>query len=320
MINDMINDIRMLSERKMGYSQYGSYDAKTGTFSGAAGSGKVYDPGADIKKAASRAPGWVKAIGNFVYEFTPFPHLDRGFRSIEQGNYWAAAGNFGMAVLSSTGLTGLIGKGIAKIGALGVKNFPQLAATLSKVFKPLSIGISAAKVVLDNINSMLLGMMGKIFSGMNGAFNGIKGFFAGNVNRKIMETGGRRVTFNQYMKLEEEAVRYYEKVRDMGDFDIKKISENTGFSQEKVITIKNHVFIEEHKLESGTSRYDPDIDMMEAWKRLIDGNHQKQDIDLLQHEYFESKFEKIFDVPYRIAHDKTIESGRIWDPYEPVEF
>ena len=34
------------------------------------------------------------------------------------------------------------------------------------------------------------------------------------------------------------------------------------------------------------------------------------------HEYFESKFESFYKTDYRTAHNKTEESGRIWDPYK----
>ena len=42
----------------------------------------------------------------------------------------------------------------------------------------------------------------------------------------------------------------------------------------------------------------------------------QNDIDLLNHEYFESKFESFYKTDYRTAHNKTEESGRIWDPYK----
>ena len=37
---------------------------------------------------------------------------------------------------------------------------------------------------------------------------------------------------------------------------------------------------------------------------------------ILNHEYFESKFESFYKTDYRTAHNKTEESGRIWDPYK----
>ena len=44
--------------------------------------------------------------------------------------------------------------------------------------------------------------------------------------------------------------------------------------------------------------------------------YNQNDIDLLNHEYFESKFESFYKTDYRTAHNKTEESGRIWDPYK----
>ena len=45
--------------------------------------------------------------------------------------------------------------------------------------------------------------------------------------------------------------------------------------------------------------------------RLTNGTYNQNDIDLLNHEYFESKFESFYKTDYRTAHNKTEESGRI---------
>jgi len=44
--------------------------------------------------------------------------------------------------------------------------------------------------------------------------------------------------------------------------------------------------------------------------RLQKGTYNKNDIDLLIHELFKSKFEGIFKTDYRTARDKTLESWR----------
>ncbi|MMZ71179.1 hypothetical protein D1872_344490 [compost metagenome] len=56
--------------------------------------------------------------------------------------------------------------------------------------------------------------------------------------------------------------------------------------------------------------------MAQAWQRLIDGKQTSNDINLLKHEIFESKFEGIFKTDYGRAHDATISPkvGRIWEP------
>lgn len=54
---------------------------------------------------------------------------------------------------------------------------------------------------------------------------------------------------------------------------------------------KKHVFFNEHILDSGKKRFDSDPEIADAWYRLTNGTYNKNDISLLNHEYFESKFE-----------------------------
>lgn len=133
-----------------------------------------------------------------------------------------------------------------------------------------------------------------------------------------MQTGGREIDFNEYVLKLEKVDKIYDEIRHSTD-DISLISKNTGFPEWKIDRIKNHVFNNEHVLDAGIKKFDADVDIADAWKRLKEGNYNQNDLDLLNHEYFESKFEKIFDTDYRTAHDKTIESGRVWDPYKEVD-
>ncbi|WPC42723.1 hypothetical protein [Clostridium sp. JS66] len=95
---------------------------------------------------------------------------------------------------------------------------------------------------------------------------------------------------------------------------MKNISENTGIPEWRISRIKEHVFNNEHTLSDGVRRFDPNYDMANAWERLIKGEHVQSDLDLLNHEIFESKFESIFKTNYRTAHDMTESTGRIWNP------
>lgn len=98
--------------------------------------------------------------------------------------------------------------------------------------------------------------------------------------------------------------------------DVQAIAKNTGMTESRVQRIKDHLFIKEHIKEHGVGRFDPDYEIAEAWDRLQKGKHKPNDIDLLNHELFESRFEGIFKTDYRTAHDKTVKSGRPWTPYE----
>ena len=76
--------------------------------------------------------------------------------------------------------------------------------------------------------------------------------------------------------------------------DVKRISQNTDFSEEDISQIKNHVFMEKHDLGGVEPEYFyPNYEMAQSWQRLIDGkNIQKHDITLLNHEKMESNLMK----------------------------
>lgn len=100
-------------------------------------------------------------------------------------------------------------------------------------------------------------------------------------------------TVDDYYKFEKEAAEIYNKIRFSSNSDVLKISQNTNMPLYKIERIKNHVFKNEHLLDNGIiGLFDPDMDMAIAWKRLQTSKFKQSDIDLLNHEYFESKFEK----------------------------
>ena len=102
----------------------------------------------------------------------------------------------------------------------------------------------------------------------------------------------------------EHAIRYYGLVRSMKT-DCKRIAANTGFREEDIQRIKNHVFYEEHELDEGLRRFDADYEMSQSWQRLIDGREiENRDIILLQHEFIESIFMGN-GLNYDEAHDKA---------------
>ena len=131
----------------------------------------------------------------------------------------------------------------------------------------------------------------------------------------VLQTGGRQIDYNAYIKRLETIDMEYENIR-INNTDIARISQNTGMPEWKISRIKEHVFSNEHILDSGLRRFDADPEIADAWYRLTNGTFTQNDIDLLNHEYFESKFESFFRTDYRTAHSKTEESGRIWDPYK----
>ena len=107
----------------------------------------------------------------------------------------------------------------------------------------------------------------------------------------------------------EAAERAYESIRQMSD-DVAAIARHTGISEARIARIKPYIFSSLHQLDDGVRRFDADPLIVNAWQRLRGGRHTLQDVQLLEHEFFESRFEGIFKTTYRIAHAATNRSGR----------
>ncbi|WP_444908173.1 hypothetical protein ACJJIR_09665 [Microbulbifer sp. SSSA008] len=137
-------------------------------------------------------------------------------------------------------------------------------------------------------------------------------------NNVEVATGARKiVTADDFFKAEAEAVNFYDAVRaSNSNSDVVSIAKNSGMPEFQVERIKQHVFFDDtHILGDGSvGRFHPDIEIADSWKRLQGGTHTDNDLILLQHEYFESRFEKIFKVDYDTAHNKTESTGRVWRP------
>lgn len=128
-----------------------------------------------------------------------------------------------------------------------------------------------------------------------------------------IQTGGRNnLSVDEYFRQEAEASKMYDSIR-ASTSDVQVISKNTGIAESRIQRIKDHVFNNEHIKSSGNGRFDPDYEIAQAWTRLQQGTYNKKDIDLLNHELFESRFEGIFKTNYETAHDAAVRSGRPWE-------
>jgi hypothetical protein len=102
----------------------------------------------------------------------------------------------------------------------------------------------------------------------------------------------------------------YEVIRQAHD-DVGAIARHTGMRTSWIARIKAHLFSRTHRLDDGIRRFDADPLIVNAWQRLREGTHTPKDIQLLEHELFEARFEGIFRTDYRTAHEATNRSGRL---------
>ncbi|HDR3494217.1 TPA: pre-toxin TG domain-containing protein [Bacillus wiedmannii] len=139
---------------------------------------------------------------------------------------------------------------------------------------------------------------------------------ASKVDRSFyINSGGRNgsISVDEWFRRDAHAVKTYEEIRNSSS-DVQSIVKNTGIHERHVSRAKEHVFFKKHDLgEQGYNRFDPDYPIAQGWKRLESGNFLKEDMDLLRHEIFESRFEGIFKTDYKTAHKATVRSGRPWE-------
>jgi len=92
---------------------------------------------------------------------------------------------------------------------------------------------------------------------------------------------------------------------------VQKIAKNLDMPEFQVRRIKDHVFNNTHQLDHnlGVTRFHPDLDIAEAWKRLEAGAHIESDLLILRHEHFESKIEGIFKTDYITAQKAANRAG-----------
>ncbi|WP_414550204.1 hypothetical protein [Anabaena sp. CCY 0017] len=118
---------------------------------------------------------------------------------------------------------------------------------------------------------------------------------------------------NYLQRWEQYAPEAYNAIRCNSD-DVAQIAKNTGWDEFRIKRIKDHLFYIQHELDDRFDCFDPSPDIADSWMRLQQGNFNQEDLRLLDHEYFESRFESIFHTNYRTAHEATELSGRIWSP------
>jgi hypothetical protein len=102
----------------------------------------------------------------------------------------------------------------------------------------------------------------------------------------------------------------YDAIRANGA-DVAAIAENTGFKPGNIQKVKDHLFHNEHVLDryvdlgvpAEVKRFDSNIDIADAWKRLENGTHTADDIKLLKHETAEAWHMRTHGSGYSAAHE-----------------
>ena len=123
---------------------------------------------------------------------------------------------------------------------------------------------------------------------------------------KNKATGGNSGGILDKTEAEQErfAKSYYKEIENRkSKSDIIKIAKNTGFAEDKIEAVRNHIFSDIHLFEDGRmEKFAPDAQIALAWQRLERNKTKKTDIILLNHEYTELLFMQKKGYTYEKAH------------------
>lgn len=108
----------------------------------------------------------------------------------------------------------------------------------------------------------------------------------------------------------EAADEYYEAIR-ASTTDIARIAGNTGYKAANIRKIKEHLFFNEHLLDRYTAlgipatigRFDSNMSIAQAWRRLENGSHSASDLQLFRHETAEAWYMRNVAPGYNQAHN-----------------
>lgn len=120
-------------------------------------------------------------------------------------------------------------------------------------------------------------------------------------------TGGRSIG-DKIAILDQHASELYMNIRNSNS-DVTRIAENINIPDFQVQRVKDHVFHNSHQLDRGVAKFDPDLEIANAWNRLEAGTHTESDLLIFRHEHFESRFEGIFNTDYSTAHEAANRAG-----------
>lgn len=81
---------------------------------------------------------------------------------------------------------------------------------------------------------------------------------------------------------------YYGEIRKFTT-DVQKIANNTDFTYDQILLVKNYLFLDQHSLEGEERYFDSCFEIAESWRRLAFEKEaiKKHDLTLIKHELME---------------------------------
>jgi hypothetical protein len=237
-------------------------------------------------------------------------------KSWSKGKYLEVAGRAFFDVGSM-----LVGGGEANAVAKGSKvaaeaeKAAEIANVASKAGKVTEVASTAGKVTEVAEATGKTGKASEVVADTSRAAKGTVDVAKGEVGAAKSSSVTKTVESKQTGAghFTESADEAYEMIRG-SNTDVNSIAQNTGIKASNIQKVKDHLFHQEHLLDryvdlgipAEMRRFDSEIGISNAWKRLENGTYTPNDIQLLRHEAAEASLMKRWGDPsYTRAHSRA---------------
>ena len=110
----------------------------------------------------------------------------------------------------------------------------------------------------------------------------------------------------------------YETFRNIKS-DVPKIAASTGYSEQEIQRVKNHLFFNEYELADGKHKFYPDFYQAQSWDRLRKGEPIKIDFIMIEHELIEESLMRN-GINYDDAHNTANETANYQQALEDLKY
>lgn len=117
------------------------------------------------------------------------------------------------------------------------------------------------------------------------------------------QSGALDADNKDWERAKKHAALMYETFRNITS-DVPKIAKITGYTEEEIQRVKEHMFFNEYDLADGHHRFHPNFDQAQSWDRLWKGNPIDVDYIMIKHELAEEPLMKK-GMSYLEAHEEA---------------
>ena len=138
------------------------------------------------------------------------------------------------------------------------------------------------------------------------------------ISQRGAQSGALDVEGKDGERAQKHANMMYETFRNIKS-DVPKIAASTGYSEQEIQRVKNHLFFNEYELADGKHKFYPDFYQAQSWDRLRKGEPIEIDFIMIEHELIEETLMRN-GINYDDAHNTANETANYQQALEDLKY